>query len=96
MRYIVLTLSLLGGALLPAHADSALMQQQQMIQQQQQQFQQQRNSAAQQSLRNTQTQIQRDAQAQQIQQLNQRMQRNDPLWQSQQGVTPTPIPPRAQ
>lgn len=58
MRYIALTLGLLGGPLLSAHADSTLMQQQQqMIQQQQQQFQQQRNSAAQQSLRNTQTQI---------------------------------------
>ncbi|MGY0144732.1 hypothetical protein [Edwardsiella tarda] len=96
MRDVILFLGLLCGGILPVHADSTVMQQQQqMIQQQQQQFQQQRNTFNQQSLRNTQTQILRDNQAQRIQQLNQDMQRNDPLWQSQQGLTPTtPSPTR--
>ncbi|MDN6652135.1 MAG: hypothetical protein L0K92_07915, partial [Enterobacterales bacterium] len=57
-----------------AYAQSAVIQQQQqMIQQQQQGFQNQNNSFNQQQLRNTQTQIQRDNQAQQIHQLNENM-----------------------
>ncbi|AOV95636.1 hypothetical protein A9798_00865 [Edwardsiella hoshinae] len=89
MRDVILFLALLGSGIISAHADSTLMQQQQqMIQQQQQQFQQQREAFNQQSLRNTQTQIMRDTQAQRIQQLNQEMQRNDVLWPRQQSTTP--------
>lgn len=92
MRYIILSLGLLCS-LPPAYAEPSLMQQQQqMIQQQQQQFQQQRDQFNQQRLDNTQTQIQRDNQAQHIQQLNRDLQRNDPLWPSQPGQIPADRP----